>query len=109
MTRKRWDHPLYFGHTPAETQMIDEALLATLDPDGEINAATAAKLVKVSRDRMTDIAQAGRIPSRKVGYARIFRVADVVAWATSPARKPGGPVTRTSHEPPRKKKPATGA
>jgi len=90
--------------------MIDEALLATLDPEGEINAATAAKLVKVGRDRMTTLAQKGRIPSRKVGgYARIFRVADVVAWATSPARKPGGPFTGKSHYPPRKKKNPDGA
>jgi len=90
--------------------MIDEALLAALDPDGEINAATAAKLAKVGRERMSKLATHGRIPSRKVdGYARIFRVADVVAWATSPARKPGRPFTGTSHYPPRKKKNDGGA
>jgi len=90
--------------------MIDEALLATFGPDDDINAATAARLAKVGRDRMTDLAKAGRIPSRKVGgYARIFKVADVVAWATSPARKTGRPFTGTSHYPPRKKKNADGA
>ncbi len=83
---------------------MDEELLATFGPDDDINAATAARLAKVGPDRMTDLAKAGRIPSRKVGYARIFRVADVVAWATSPARKPGGRFTGTSHYPPRRKK-----
>ncbi len=87
--------------------MIDEALLATLNPDDEINSITAAKLAKVSGERMSELATLGRIPSRKIGgSARIFRVADVVAWATSPARKAGRPVIGggKSHYPPRKKK-----
>ena len=67
--------------------MMDEELLTT----GE-----AAAYLKMSRQRLVELADQEKIPSRRAGKFWLFHRADLDRWKTSPKDKGGRPKPKAS-------------
>ncbi len=59
--------------------------------DDYIGSTEAAKLLRVSRQRLQELAELGRVPRKRIGHVWAYRRADVLAVERQLRGRPPGP------------------
>jgi excisionase family DNA binding protein len=70
--------------------------------DELLSAGVAAKYLGITRQRLDQLAEEGRIKRQRAGRYWVYRKADLDAFRVKPKLKAGRPPTRVPHRPVRR-------
>jgi excisionase family DNA binding protein len=79
-------HRITVENSPAETK-VGTYSFHPYDPPEVMNAEQAGHFLQLSEGAVTELAEAGKLPGRKLGKAWRFSRAALVAWLSTPEKR----------------------